>query len=76
VVIFEEEACDKEGDFSPRLEDNSEEVSDEDAQASYKFHCTTATTDKKQVRFYNGSYLSMGFTWTNDLFSSFTVPRL
>jgi hypothetical protein len=52
--------------FSTRHTDNSDEVSDEESQASDKFHCTSATTDKKKVRLYNGSYLSMGFTWTGD----------
>jgi hypothetical protein len=37
----------KEGDFSHRHTDNSDEVSDEESQASDKFHCTSATTDTK-----------------------------
>jgi hypothetical protein len=39
----------KEGDFSPRHMDNSEEVSDEDSQASDKFHCTSATIYTKKA---------------------------
>jgi hypothetical protein len=57
----------KEGDFSPRHTDNSEE-----SEASDKFHCTSASTDTKKVRLYNESYLSMGFTWTGD--SSCPIP--
>jgi hypothetical protein len=41
----------KEGDFSPRHMDNSDEVRDEGSQASDKFHCTSATTDKKGPSF-------------------------
>jgi hypothetical protein len=47
----------KEGDFSPRHMNNSDEDSDEESQASDKFHCTSATTDTKKVHFYNESYL-------------------
>jgi hypothetical protein len=36
----------KEGDF-PGHTNNSDEVSDEESQASDKFHCTSATMDKK-----------------------------
>jgi hypothetical protein len=53
----------KEGDFSPRHVNNSDEVSDEESQASDKFHCTGATVDTKKVWLYSESYLSMGFTW-------------
>jgi hypothetical protein len=60
VAIFEE------GDFSPRHTGNCDEVSDEESQASDKFHCTIATTNTKKARLYNESYLSMGFTWTGD----------
>jgi hypothetical protein len=52
--------------------DNSDEVSDEESQASNKFHSTSATTDTKKVCLYNESYLSMGFTWTSD--SSYPIP--
>jgi hypothetical protein len=38
----------KNGDFNPRHTDNSDEVSDEESQASDKFHCTSATTDTKK----------------------------
>jgi heterogeneous nuclear ribonucleoprotein F/H len=72
VVIFEEEACDKRGDFSPRHMDNSDDISDEESQASVKFHCTSATTDTKKACLYNKSYLSMAFTWTGD--SSCPIP--
>jgi hypothetical protein len=65
-VISEEMGAIKEGDFSPRHVDNSDEVSEEESQASDKFHCTSATTDTKKVNLYNVSYLSMGFTWTGD----------
>jgi hypothetical protein len=51
----------KERGCSPRHMDNSDEVSNEEAQASDKFHCTSATTDTKIIRLYNESYLSMGF---------------
>jgi hypothetical protein len=51
----------KEGDFSSRRKDNSED-SDEESQASEKFHYTSATMATKKVRLYNESYLSMGFT--------------
>jgi hypothetical protein len=36
----------KKGDFSPRYEDNSDEVSEEEQQASDKFHCTSVTDAK------------------------------
>jgi hypothetical protein len=61
----------KEGDFSPRHTNNSDKVGDEESQASDKFHCTSATADKK-VCLYNENYLSMGFTWTGD--SSCPIP--
>jgi hypothetical protein len=38
----------KDGDFSPRHMDNTDVVSDEESQASDKFHFTTATTDTKK----------------------------
>jgi hypothetical protein len=41
----------KEGDFSPRHTDNSDAVSDDQSQASDKFHCTIATTDTKRSVF-------------------------
>jgi hypothetical protein len=47
----------KEGDLSPTHTDNSDEVSDEESQASDKFHCTSATTDTKKARLYNETYL-------------------
>jgi hypothetical protein len=54
-------------DFSPRHTDNSDEVSDEESQASDKFHCTSVKTDtEKKICLYNKSYLSVGFTWTAD----------
>jgi hypothetical protein len=56
----------KEGNFSPRHTDNSDEVSDEESEASDQFHCTSATTDTKKVQLYDESYLSMDFTWTGD----------
>jgi hypothetical protein len=62
----------KEREFGPRHTDNFDEVSDEESQASDKFHCTSATTDTKKARLYNKSYLSMGFTWTGD--SSCPIP--
>jgi hypothetical protein len=40
----------KEGDFCHRQTGNSDEVTDEESQASYKFHCISATTDPKMVR--------------------------
>jgi hypothetical protein len=40
-----------EGNFSPRHIDNSDEVSDEEPQASDKFCCTSATTGKKSSVF-------------------------
>jgi hypothetical protein len=48
----------KEGDFSPSHADNSVEVSDEESQASDKFHCTSATTDtqKKSVSTMKATY--------------------
>jgi hypothetical protein len=52
--------------------DNSDEVNEEESQASDKFHCPGATTDTKKVHLYNVSYLSMGFTWTGD--SSCPIP--
>jgi hypothetical protein len=52
--------------FSPRHKDNSDEVSDEESQASGKFHYTGATTDKTKFHVYNESYFSMGFTRTGD----------
>jgi hypothetical protein len=61
----------KEGAFSPRHRENSDEVSDEESKASDKFHCTGATTNTTKVRVYNESYLSMGFTRTGD--SSFPL---
>jgi hypothetical protein len=45
----------KEGDFSPRHTNNSDEVSDEESQASDKFHCTSATTDTRKALLYNES---------------------
>jgi hypothetical protein len=45
----------REGDFSPRHTDNSDEVSDGQSQASDIFYCTCATTDIKKVRLYNES---------------------
>jgi hypothetical protein len=39
----------KEENFSPRHKDNSDEVSDEESQASDKFHCTSATMDTKKI---------------------------
>jgi hypothetical protein len=62
----------KEGNFSPRHTDNSDEFRDEESQASDKFHCTSATTDTKKVCLYSESYLSMGYTWTGD--SSCPIP--
>jgi hypothetical protein len=35
----------EEGHFSHRRVDNSDEVSDEESQASVKVHCTSATID-------------------------------
>jgi hypothetical protein len=46
------------GNFTPRHTDNSDELSDEESQASDKFHCTSATTDTKKVHLCNESYLS------------------
>jgi hypothetical protein len=37
----------KEGDFSPRHTNNSDEVSDEESEPSDKFHCTSAPRHKK-----------------------------
>jgi hypothetical protein len=37
---------------------NSDKDIDVESQGSDKFHCTSATTDTKKVRFYNESYLS------------------
>jgi hypothetical protein len=51
VSIFQEEACDKRGGFSPRHVYNSDEVSDEESQASDKFHCTSVTMDTKKSVF-------------------------
>jgi hypothetical protein len=48
----------KGGDFSPRHTDNSDRVSDEESQASDKFHCASATTDTKKAHLCNESYLS------------------
>jgi hypothetical protein len=48
----------KEGDFIPRHTDNSDEVSDEESQASDKFHCNSVTTNTRKVHLYNESYLS------------------
>jgi hypothetical protein len=62
----------KEGNFSSGHTDNSDEVNNEESQASDKFHCTRATAHTKKARLYNGSYLSMGFTWTGD--SSCSIP--
>jgi hypothetical protein len=64
----------KEGDFSPKHADNSDEVNDEESQASDKFHCTSATNDTQKVRLYNESYLSMCFTLTGD--SSCPIPGM
>jgi hypothetical protein len=47
VAIFEEEACVKEGDFSPGHAKNSDEFSDEEPQTSEKFHRASATADKR-----------------------------
>jgi hypothetical protein len=58
----------KEGDFSPRHTDNSNDISGDESPASDKLHCTSATTDPKKVHLYNESY----FTWTND--SSSPIP--
>jgi hypothetical protein len=55
----------KEENFIPRHMDNSDEVSDDESQASDKFQCTSATTD-------NESYYSIDFAWTGD--SSCPVP--
>jgi hypothetical protein len=41
----------KEGDFSHRYMDNSDEVIDEKSQASDKFHCTRARADTKRSVF-------------------------
>jgi hypothetical protein len=38
----------KEEDFSPRHMDNSDQVIDEESQASDKYHCTSATADTKK----------------------------
>jgi hypothetical protein len=46
----------KEGDFSPRHTNNSDEVSDEESIGSDKFHYTNATTDTKKVCLYNESF--------------------
>jgi hypothetical protein len=62
----------KEGDFSLRHMHNSDEVTDEESQASDKFHCTSATTDTIKALLYNESYISMGFAWTGD--SSCLIP--
>jgi hypothetical protein len=62
--IFGRRRVIKDGDFSPRRTDNSDEIIDEESQASDKFHCTGATTDTKKFRLYNESYLSVGFKWT------------
>ncbi|XP_072909831.1 zinc finger BED domain-containing protein 5-like isoform X6 [Hemitrygon akajei] len=56
----------EEEDSRPRPTDNSDKVTDEELQSSESFHCTSAKMDTKKVRFYNESYLSMGFTWTGD----------
>jgi hypothetical protein len=41
----------KEGDFSRRHTNSSDEVSDEESKASVKFLCTSATMDTKKVVF-------------------------
>lgn len=56
----------KEGDFSPKHTNSSNEVSDEESEASDKFHCNSATVDTKKVHLYDESSLSMCFTWTGD----------
>jgi hypothetical protein len=40
----------KEVYFSPRHTDNSDEVSDEESQASNTFHCTSATKDTQKKK--------------------------
>jgi hypothetical protein len=47
----------KEGEFSPRHRDNSDEIYDEESQASDKFHCTSAKSDTEKARLYNESYI-------------------
>jgi hypothetical protein len=37
---------------------NSDDITDEESQASDKFHCTSATTDTKKVHLCNESYSS------------------
>jgi hypothetical protein len=49
-----------------RHTDSFDDVSDDESQASDKFHCTSATPDTKMIHIYNESYLSMGLTWTGD----------
>jgi hypothetical protein len=46
--------------------DNSDEIRDENSQTSDKYYYTNAKTDRSKVRFYNESYLSLGFAWTDD----------
>jgi heterogeneous nuclear ribonucleoprotein F/H len=50
----------KEWDFSPRHVDNSNEVSDEESQASDKFQCTSATMDTKRSIF----IMKATYQWT------------
>jgi hypothetical protein len=45
---------------------------EEKSYASDKFDFTSATTDTKNARLYNETYLSIGFAWTGD--SSCPVP--
>jgi hypothetical protein len=61
----------KEGDLGPGHMDNSDEVSDEESQASEEFHCTSAITNSRKGRLYNES-LSMGAAKTGD--SSCPIP--
>jgi hypothetical protein len=67
MAISKEEPRINEGDFSSRHMDNSDEDSDDESQASDKFHCTSATMDTTKVCLYNESYLSMSFTRAGDL---------
>jgi hypothetical protein len=60
------------GDICPWHTDNSDEVSDEESQASDKFYCISATTGTKKDHLYNESHLSMVFSWTGD--SSHPIP--
>jgi hypothetical protein len=55
-----------EEDFSHGHLENSDEVSDQEWQASHKFHCTSATIDTEKVCVYNETYLSMNFTWAGN----------